>query len=145
LIPTEPSGTVVVVDVVVVVVVVGGTVVLVVVVVVVVVAAVVVVVVVGGTVVLVVVVGAAVVVVVLSMVTLLESALLSGPAFPALSATPLAASRSTTVPSLVHVTDTVTELPEDADGENVHPEAVPPKLLKSPDAMPETLSENARV
>ena len=133
--PTEPNGTVVVVDEVVVVVGLGATVV------------VVVVVVVGGTVVVVVVVvvvlvvvGAAVVVVVLSMETLAASELLAGPVLPALSVTPFAAIRSMTVPSLVQVTETVIELPEAADGVNAQPAAEPPELLKSPEAMPETVS-----
>jgi hypothetical protein len=132
--PTLPAGTVVVVVVVVDVVLVRGMVVVVVVVVV-----------VGATVV--VVVGAAVVVVVpdvVSMVTLEASALDAGPVFPATSVTPLVARRATTVPSEVHVTVTVIEVPDVAEGEKLQPPAEP-VLEKSPVAIPETLSENASV
>ena len=45
--------------------------------------------------------------------------------FPAASATLPAASRSTTVPSLLHVTVTVIVLPLSADGVNVEHVAVP--------------------
>jgi hypothetical protein len=81
---------------------------------------------------------------VLSMVTVVASALAVGPLFAAASATEFAARRATTVPSDVHVTDTVTEVPEVADGVNVQPAAVP-VLLKSPAAMPETDSEKLSV
>ena len=130
--PTLPAGTVVVVVVVVDVVLVRGMVV--------------VVVVVGATVV-VVVVGAAVVVVVpdvVSMVTLEASALDAGPVFPATSVTPLVARRATTVPSEVHVTVTEIELPDVAEGEKLQPPAEP-VLEKSPEAISETVSENASV
>lgn len=86
-----------------------------------------------------------VVVVVVSIEIVAASELLAGPVLPAPSVTPLAASRKTTVPSLVHVTDTFIELPEAADGVKAHPVAVPPGLLKSLDVRPETLSLNARV
>jgi hypothetical protein len=81
---------------------------------------------------------------VLSMVTFVASALAVGPLFAAASATELAARRATTVPSDVHVTDTVTDVPEVADGVKAQPVAVP-VLLKSPAAMPETDSEKLSV
>ena len=67
-----------------------------------------------------------------------------GPLLPAVSVTPLAARRATTVPSEQLATVTVTELPEAADGVNTHPVAVP-VLVKSPEAIPDTDSEKARV
>jgi len=78
------------------------------------------------------------------MVTLEASAALVGPVLAAASVTPLAASRATTVPSEVHTTLTVIEVPEAADGVNAHPVAVP-VLEKSPEAMPLTDSLNASV
>jgi hypothetical protein len=128
LIPTVPSGTVV--DVVVLVL--AG----------------VVVVVVGAVVVAgagAIVVAGAVVAVVLSMDMAEESALNNGPALPAESFTAFAASRAITVPSEVHVTETVMLVPETELGVNEQPLAVPLALLKSPEAIPLTDSLNASV
>jgi len=77
------------------------------------------------------------------MVDALLSAL--GPTFDAPSVTLLALSLAMTVPSEVHSTLTVIEVPEAADGVKTHPLAVPPAFVKSPVAMPETASENASV
>lgn len=159
LIPTLPSGTVVDVvldevvldDVVVddvVVAATGATVVVVeevVVVEVVVEVEVVVVVVEAGTVVVVVVVEVVVVGAVVSIVTVLASALEAGPAFDAASLAPLAAKRAITVPSDEQVTETVIEVPLEELGENEQLDAVPPALLKSPEATPETVSLKASV
>jgi hypothetical protein len=81
---------------------------------------------------------------VVSMVTDAAS-VLEALVLPAVSDTPPDARRKTTVPSLVQVTATVIEVPDAADGVNAHPVAVPPLLLKSPEAIPLTLSEKARV
>jgi hypothetical protein len=78
------------------------------------------------------------------MITALASVLDVGPVFPAVSVTPLAASRAITVPSEQPATVTVIEVPEAADGVKVQPVAVP-VLEKSPAVMPETLSEKVRV
>lgn len=80
-----------------------------------------------------------------SIVTLEASALLLGPVLPASSVTEPDASRRTTSPSVVHTTVTVIVVPEDPDGENDAHEALPEALLKSPEAIPETFSENSRV
>lgn len=70
-----------------------------------------------------------------------------GPALLEESDTELAASRTVTAPSDVHTTDTVTEVPEAADGVKLQPVAAPEvaTLLKSPEVTPDTLSLNARV
>ena len=47
--------------------------------------------------------------------------------------------RATTVPSDAHVTDTVTEVPDEPDGVNTHPVAVP-VFEKSLAAIPDTAS-----
>ena len=65
--------------------------------------------------------------------------------FPAASETPLAARRMTTVPSVEQVTVTVIDVPLEADGVIVEQVAVPLVLLKSPAAIPLTLSEKVRV
>jgi hypothetical protein len=78
------------------------------------------------------------------MITALASVLDVGPLFPAVSVTPLATRRATTVPSEQLATVTVIELPLDADGVNTQPVAVP-ALEKSLDAMPDTLSEKVSV
>ena len=87
----------------------------------------------------------AVVAVVLSMDMAEESALNNGPALPAESFTAFAASRAITVPSEVHVTETVMLVPETELGVNEQPLAVPLALLKSPEAIPLTDSLNASV
>lgn len=91
------------------------------------------------------VVAGAVVAVVLSMDMAEESALNNGPALPAESFTAFAASRAITVPSEVHVTETVMLVPETELGVNEQPLAVPLALLKSPEAIPLTDSLNASV
>lgn len=91
------------------------------------------------------VVAGAVVAVVLSMDMAEESALNNGPALPAESVTAFAASRAITVPSEVHVTETVMLVPETELGVNEQPLAVPLALLKSPEAIPLTDSLNASV
>jgi hypothetical protein len=72
------------------------------------------------------------------------SALLAGPALLAPSLIELALNRAATVPSLVHVAVTVNEVPDEADGENVQPVAVP-VYVKSPLVSPEIDSEKAKV
>ena len=79
-----------------------------------------------------------------SIVTLEASVLEAGPVLPAVSVTPLAARRATTVPSEQLATVTVIDVPEAADGVNTQPVAVP-VLVKSAAAIPETDSEKARV
>ena len=67
----------------------------------------------------------------------------TGPFMPD-AATALAAIRATTVPSDAHATDTVTLEPDELDGVNTHPVAVP-VLEKSPAAIPVTLLLNTSV
>jgi hypothetical protein len=67
-----------------------------------------------------------------------------GPVLKEPSVTRFANSRMMTVPSDVHVTEIVTNEPDDDDGEKTHPAAVP-EFEKSPDAIPETTSENVSV
>ena len=81
---------------------------------------------------------------VLSIVTEEASVLAVGPVLPAVSVTPLAARRATTVPSKQPATVMVIEEPEAADGVKVQPVAVP-VLVKSDEAIPETDSEKVRV
>ena len=81
---------------------------------------------------------------VVSMVTLDALALELGPVLPAVSVTPFAARRKTTVPSELQTTATVIEVPEDAFGVNAHELAVP-VLLKSADTTPLTDSLNTNV
>jgi hypothetical protein len=82
---------------------------------------------------------------VVSIVTLDASVAELGPVLVAVSLTDPEASRSMTVPSVVQTTVTVIEVPEAADGVIDEHVAVPPELLKSPAAIPLTLSENANV
>jgi len=79
-----------------------------------------------------------------SIVTLDALVALAGPVLPAGSLTELAASLAITVPSEVHATVTVMDVPDDADGVNEQPVAVP-VLEKSPLAIPLTLSEKFSV
>ena len=67
----------------------------------------------------------------------------TGPVMPD-AVTALAAIRATTVPSDEHTTDTVTLEPDELDGVNTHPVAVP-VLEKSPAATPVTLLLKASV
>ena len=67
----------------------------------------------------------------------------TGPVMPE-AVTALAAIRATTVPSDEHATDTVTLEPDELDGVNTHPVAVP-VLEKSPVATPATLLLNTSV
>jgi SH3-like domain-containing protein len=67
----------------------------------------------------------------------------TGPVIPD-AVTALAAIRATTVPSDEHATDTVILEPEELDGVNTHPDAVP-VLEKSPAATPVTLLLNTSV
>ena len=70
---------------------------------------------------------------------------LDGPVLEAASRTVLDPSLAMTVPSEVHVTETVIEVDVDAaDGVNTQPVALP-RLEKSPDAIPVTDSENVSV
>ena len=75
------------------------------------------------------------------MVTEPESVAAEGPVLLLASVTESAASRTWTVPSEQPVTTTFTEVPLAADGANEQPVAVP-ALLKSPEAIPETVSLN---
>jgi len=79
-----------------------------------------------------------------SIVTLDALVALAGPVLPAGSLTELAASLAITVPSDAHATVTVMDVPDDADGVNEQPVAVP-VLEKSPLAIPLTLSEKFSV
>jgi hypothetical protein len=86
-----------------------------------------------------------VVAVVVSIVTEDAVAPLDGPVLEAASRTVLDPSLAMTVPSEVHVTETVIEVDVDAaDGVNTQPVALP-RLEKSPDAIPVTDSENVSV
>ena len=67
----------------------------------------------------------------------------TGPVMPDAD-TALAAIRATTVPSDEHAADTVTLEPDELDGVNTHPVAVP-VLEKSPAAIPVTLVLNTSV
>ena len=67
-----------------------------------------------------------------------------GPVLPAVSVTPLAYRRATTVPLEQLATVTVIELPEVADGVKTQPVAVP-VLAKSADSIPLTDSEKVSV
>ena len=67
----------------------------------------------------------------------------TGPVTPG-TETASAAIRATTVPSDEHTTDTVTLEPDELDGVNTHPVAVP-VLEKSPAAIPVTLVLNTSV
>ena len=67
----------------------------------------------------------------------------TGPVMPE-AVTASAAIRATTVPSDAHATDTVTLEPDEPDGVNTHPVAVP-VLEKSPAAIPVTLLLNTSV
>jgi len=67
-----------------------------------------------------------------------------GPWLPAASWTELALSRATNVPATVQSTDTVIVVPEDADGVNEHPVAVP-VFEKSADDKPLMVSLNVSV
>ena len=67
----------------------------------------------------------------------------TGPVIPEAITAP-AAIRATTVPSVEHATDTVTLEPDEPDGVNTHPVAVP-VLEKSPAAIPVTLVLNTSV
>ena len=67
----------------------------------------------------------------------------TGPVMPDADTAP-AAIRATTVPSDAHTTDTVTLEPDEPDGVNTHPVAVP-VLEKSPAAIPVTLLLNTSV
>ncbi len=81
-------------------------------------------------------------------IVIIEASLFAvGPALLSESVTALAASRTVTAPSDVHTTDTVTEVPEAADGVKLQSVAAPEVaiLLKSLDAIPDTLSSNVRV
>jgi hypothetical protein len=70
---------------------------------------------------------------------------LGGPVLEAASTTVLDPSLAMTVPSDVHVTETVIDVDVDAaDGVNAHPAAFP-RLEKSPAAIPVTDSENVSV
>ena len=72
------------------------------------------------------------------------SALDAGPLFVAVSVTPFAARRATTVPSDEHTTVTVIDDPDDPDGVNEQPVAEP-SFEKSPAAIPLTNSPNTSV
>jgi hypothetical protein len=74
-----------------------------------------------------------------SIVTEDAETALTGPAFEALSVTEFVANRAITVPSEVHATDTVTEVPDEPLGVNTHPVAVP-VFEKSLEAIPDTAS-----
>ena len=67
-----------------------------------------------------------------------------GPWFPAASCTVLVFSWLITVPAPVHVTETVTEVPDDAEGVKTHPVAVP-VFVKLDADRPETDSVNVNV
>ena len=67
----------------------------------------------------------------------------TGPVMPDAD-TASAAIRATTVPSDEHATDTLTLEPDELDGVNTHPVAVP-VLEKSPAAIPVTLLLNTSV
>jgi hypothetical protein len=67
----------------------------------------------------------------------------TGPVMPDADTAP-AAIRATTVPSDEHTTETVTLEPDELDGVNTHPVAVP-VLEKSPAAIPVTLVLNTSV
>lgn len=88
--------------------------------------------------------GADVVVTLVSIVTLVADDTDVGPVFDAPSVTEFADRRATTVPSEEHVTATVTDEPDDADGVNTQPVAVPP-FEKSDPAIPDTDSEKVSV
>ena len=77
------------------------------------------------------------------MVTLEAVAVDEGPALPEPSETDPDASWATTVPSVVQVTVTVIELPDEADG--VKEQLAVPVFVKSPVAMPDTDSLKLRV
>ena len=86
--------------------------------------------------------GAAVVVVAAEVLIVIcvAAALTDGPVLELPSTTVFERSSSSTVPSELHVTDTVMEVEVDAaDGVTVHPVAVP-STRKSPDTIPETAS-----
>jgi hypothetical protein len=91
--------------------------------------------------------GAAVVVVATDVLIVIcvAAAFTDGPVLELPSTTVFERSSSSTVPSELHVTDTVMEVEVDAaDGVTVHPVAVP-STRKSPDTIPETASENVSV
>ncbi len=79
-----------------------------------------------------------------SIVMAPESASVAGPVLPGASVTASAARRAMTVPSEQPEALTVMLVPDDAEGVNTQPVAVP-WLLKSPEAMPDTGLSNARV
>jgi hypothetical protein len=81
---------------------------------------------------------------VLSTVTDVASKLAAGPALPAVSLTPEAASLKITVPSEQEETVTVIDDPEEAEGVKTHPVAVP-AFEKSAEVNPETALEKVRV
>ena len=93
-----------------------------------------------------VVVGAAVVVVdtVVSIVTDDAEPAELGPVFDEASRTELAERRAITVPSDEHATETVTAVPDAAEGVKTQPVAVP-VFEKSPPAIPDTASLNVNV
>jgi len=80
-----------------------------------------------------------------SMVTLDALVAVAGPVFVEASLTERAASLAITVPSEVHTTVTVMDVPNDADGSNEQPAAVPVVLAKSSLVIPVTLSEKDSV
>ena len=80
-----------------------------------------------------------------SIVTSEASVLLLGPEFDALSCTDPEARRSTSVPSVVQTTVTVTVDPDAEDGVKDEHVAEPDALLKSAASIPETFSENSSV
>ena len=80
-----------------------------------------------------------------SIVILVALVALAGPWFAAASLTERAASLAITVPSEVHTTVTVMDVPNDADGSNEQPVAVPVVLAKSSLVIPLTLSEKDSV
>ena len=80
-----------------------------------------------------------------SIVTVEATASEAGPLLPDTSSTPPAASFRFTVPSVHELTDTVIEVPVDADGVNTQPVAVPELLEKSDEMRPLTLSLNVSV
>lgn len=71
-----------------------------------------------------------------------ESNAVAGPVFPAASTTPPVANRNCNVPSWHCVTTTFTDEPDETDGVNTQPCAVP-AFEKSPAAIPDTDSLNA--
>jgi hypothetical protein len=79
-----------------------------------------------------------------SIVTVDADAAADGPWLEAESDTEFDANLAITVPSDAHVTDTVTDDPDEPDGENTQPVAVP-TFEKSAAAMPDTDSLKANV